>query len=236
LLLVGLLIAWYVRPQMMSERDTVFSTAIGAIKSIPAPDGSRITLNTDSVIEVAMTPHERRVQLQRGEAFFEVAKDPRRPFKVTAGNKVITALGTAFSVRRTAGNSIDVVVTEGAVRVDEAGRDEGTANAAILRAGGIAHSTESGTLIEERALPRAQEQLSWRIGTLVFRNESLVDAIAEFNRYNTRQMFVEDPAIKALRIEGNFRATNLDGFVHVLEDGFGLHVEQVGNRIELSQK
>jgi len=239
-LLVCVATAWYLYPeilaQMQGAHGTSYSTPIGGLAYVPTSDGSRITLNTNSAIHVAMTQSGRQIQLERGEAFFEVARDPSRPFRVGAGTRTITALGTAFSVRRGVGNDIQVIVTDGTVRIDGAEPSQGTADSAILAAGAVAHSTSAGTLIEDKPLPQAEEQLSWRTGMLIFRNESLLQAIQEFNRYNTRQLVVDDARIGALRIEGNFRATNLDGFVHLLEAGFGLQVEQHGNRINLSQK
>ena len=105
-----------------------FRTAIGAITAVPMSDGSKVTLNTDSQIHIAVTGHERRINLGRGEAFFEVAKDPNRPFVVVAGHCRVVAVGTQFSVWREA-DEVRVVVTEGRVRVERDDAPSGDAQA-----------------------------------------------------------------------------------------------------------
>src|SRR5882757_6434259 len=99
-----------------------YRTVIGGLQSVPLSDGSRVTLNTDSDLRIVLTAAERKVELNRGEAFFEVVKDPQRPFVVDAGNKRIIAVGTAFSVFHE-GSETRVKVTEGTVGVEEARRN-----------------------------------------------------------------------------------------------------------------
>src|SRR3981189_822736 len=83
-----------------SQQGTSYRTAIGGIAAISMKDGSTVTLNTNSDIRVALSETERRVDLEKGEAFFEVAKDPNRPFVVRVGDQRVIAVGTKFSVRR----------------------------------------------------------------------------------------------------------------------------------------
>jgi transmembrane sensor len=207
-----------------------YSTPVGGIASVPMADGSKVTLNTDSQIRIALTKTERRVELKHGEAFFEVSKDPSRPFIVRAGSKRVVAVGTKFSVRRE-GDDIEVIVTEGKVRVDDgAARGDSRADGSsdvLLTPGSIARADEAGVLVQRKTLPEAEEQLSWRLGLLMFRNLTLADAIAEFNRYNVRKIVIQDPAVATLKIEGNFRATNVEAFVRLLESGFPVRA-QVG--------
>jgi transmembrane sensor len=108
--------AYYLRPT-----GTTYTTPIGGMTTVPTKDGSTITLNTASQIRVQLTETERRIDLSRGEAFFEVAHDPTRPFIVNAGNNHITAIGTKFSVLLAKGNpeKVRVIVTEGTVRLEE---------------------------------------------------------------------------------------------------------------------
>ena len=194
-----------------------YSTAIGGLQAVPMTDGSRVTLNTDSEIRLAVTEKERRVELKHGEAFFEVAKDASRPFVVSAGGQRIVAVGTAFSVRRQ-GNDIRVIVSEGKVRVEVPGKDAALMQA--LPAGSIVRTSSNEVLVQTKSIAEVEQSLSWRSGLLTFRNTPLADAIAEFNRYNTRKIVIDDPAIAALEIGGIFRATNLDSFVDLLQDGF----------------
>jgi transmembrane sensor len=216
-----------------------YATPVGGLASVPMPDGSNITLNTDSQIRIALTDTERRVELGHGEAFFEVSKDPKRPFVVRAGDKRVIAVGTKFSVRRE-GDDIEIVVTEGKVRVEDgaAGQDSRVGGSAdvFLTPGSIARADDAGVLVQRRTLPEAEEHLGWRTGWLMFRDQGLADAIAEFNRYSARKIVIQDPAIASLKIEGNFRATNVDAFVRLLESGFPVRAEVRADQILLTAK
>lgn len=235
-LLLGSGIAVYLTLAPNGER---YATPVGGFASVPMADGSKVTLNTDSQIRIALTDTERRVELKQGEAFFEVSKDPKRPFIVRTGNQRVIAVGTKFSVRLD-GEDAEVVVTEGKVRVEDG--DVGTSPHAagpadvLLTPGSIARAGEAGVLVQRKTLPEAEEQLSWRTGVLMFRDQSLAEASAEFNRYNVRKIVIQDPAVAALKIEGNFRATNVEAFVRLLESGFPVRAEAQPEQIVLRSK
>jgi transmembrane sensor len=227
-----------------------YRTPIGGLSSVPMSDGSKVTLNTASEIRVAVNENERRIDLRQGEAFFEVAKDPNRPFVVEAGKKRVVAVGTKFSVRRD-GESVEVVVTEGKVRVEDASRPlrsraveasgspappPAADNPVFLTPGAIAYADEAGVLVHRKSLVEAETHLSWRSGVLMFREQNLADAVAEFNRYNVRKIVIADPVVGALKVEGNFRATNVDAFVRLLESGFPVRAVVEENQIVLSSK
>jgi transmembrane sensor len=224
-----------------------YSTPIGGIETVPLRDGSNITLNTATQVRIELTPTERHIRLDEGEAFFEVAHDPNRPFVVQVGTKRVIAVGTKFSVRRD-GDDIRVTVMEGKVRVETAATGGGqgpnrfaathksaagaelpeftrvsSPGEALLIAGSVASVGDEGMVIEQKPLAEAQDDLSWRQGYLTFHDMSLADAVAEFNRYNTHQIVIEDPAVAAVRISGSFRALNYAAFVRVLGDGFAIH-------------
>lgn len=227
-----------------TPRGDRYSTPIGGIASVPLSDGSNITLNTATQVRVELTPHERDIRLDAGEAFFEVAHDPARPFVVQVGNTRIIAVGTKFSVRRE-GDDVRVVVTEGKVRVESQSRrggglgvtskSEGDADAmpdatrdgppgaVFLTPGSVASASDDGIVIENEALAEVEDDLTWRQGYFTFHDTSLADAVAEFNRYNKHQIVIEDPAVAAIRISGTFRALNYEAFVRVLDDGFAIH-------------
>jgi transmembrane sensor len=204
-----------------------YSTPVGGMASIPLVDGSKVTLNTDSKIQVAVTKRERRVHLERGEAFFEVAKDTAHAFIVEVGDKRVIAVGTKFAVRRDAGN-IRVVVTEGKVRVEIAERPT-----ASLTAGAVALTTDAGTFVQVSSLSDAEDYLAWLRGVLVFHESTLAEAAAEFNRYNSRKIIIADSAVGPMRIAGAFRSSNLDGFVRLLEQGYPIRFVQQEDRIVL---
>ena len=213
---------------------TSYSTTVGGLASVPMSDGSKVTLNTDSEIRVAVTQKERRVELEQGEAFFEVAKDSTRPFIVRAGNKRVIAVGTKFSVRRDA-SDIQVVVTDGKVRVETEDR-KSSGSAESLAAGTIAQASDAGVLLQTKRFAEVEEALSWRQGILVFRQMTLADASAEFNRYNTRKIVIEDPAVAALRVAGSFRANNVEAFVRLLERGYPVRAEARGDQLVLTAR
>jgi len=241
-------LTWYA-----STSGPYYHTAVGGIASVPMSDGSKVTLNTESAIRLAVSDTERRVQLERGEAFFEVAKDPGRPFVVSAGNKRVVAVGTKFSVRRD-GNDLRVFVTEGKVRFEDdsllaspavaassqqsgsiAVKPRDDDNVMLLAAGAIARSGDSGVIVQERPLPEVEDYLSWRSGYLTFRDIPLADAVAEFNRYNERKIFIQDPSVAAIRFSGKVRPTSSEGFVRLLEDAFAIRAEHVDGRIVLTE-
>jgi transmembrane sensor len=218
-----------------------YVTPVGGRASVPMIDGSKITLNTNSQLRVALTATLRRVDLHQGEAFFEVAKDGQRPFWVAAGKKRIVAVGTKFSVRRD-GDDIEVIVTEGKVRVEDNAPESRTVFAAsarppvLLTPGAIARAGDAGVLVERISMQEAETHLSWRGGVLMFRDQSLAAAAAEFNSYNVRQIVIDDAAVGALKLEGNFTATNVDGFVRLIESGFPVRATLHDDRIVLSSR
>lgn len=233
----------------LNPRGEQYATPVGGLTYVPIRDGSKITLNTDSRVRVSLTEIARRVDLKQGEAFFEVARDPNRPFVVEAGRKRIVAVGTKFSVRRD-GDSVEVAVTEGKVRLEDTDRPvqgdatDATGSAApagvdapvLLTPGAIARMDGAGLLVQKKSLPEIETRLSWRVGVLMFRDQSLADAVAEFNRYNERRIIIADPATAALRVEGNFKATNADAFVRLLESGFPVRAVTRKNLIVLSSR
>jgi transmembrane sensor len=206
-------------------------------------DGSILTLNTDSTVRLQFTAGERRVKLERGEAFFEVAKDPVRPFVVEANDRRVVAVGTQFAVRRDdSDGDIQVVVTEGTVRIEGdrgiAASATGTAKSdgsggVLLPAGTIAHASGANLLLQKSQALAAQEAVSWRQGVLVFHDLTLAQAAAEFNRYNTRQIVVDDPAIAELTVAGSFQANNVEAFARLLEKGYPIRVRSSGNQVLL---
>jgi len=223
----------------LAPHGELYATPVGGLASVPMADGSQVTLNTDSQIRIALSETERRVELGHGEAFFEVSKDASRPFIVRAGNERVIAVGTKFSVRRE-GNIVQVVVTEGKVRVEDRAqahgyRVDGSADV-FLTPGSIARADDSGVLVQRKTLPEAEQQLSWRSGVLMFRDQSLGEAAAEFNRYNVRKIVIREPSVAALKIEGNFRATNVEAFVRLLESGFPVRAETHADQIVVAAR
>jgi transmembrane sensor len=209
-----------------------YRTAIGNVESMSLADGSEATLSSDSRIVVALSRRERHVDLQQGEAFFHAAKDPGRPFVVSAAGHRVVAVGTRFSVRRDGAN-LRVVVTEGLVRLESDPSNGHRWPTTLLPAGSVATTGASGTLVQTGSVEQAEQYLSWRDGFLSFRDTPLSAAAAEFNRYNARKIVIGDPVVADMRVGGNFRWSNTEAFVRLLEQGFPVRAEQRGDAIVL---
>lgn len=216
----------------------VYRTPIGGLATVPMADGSKVTLNTSTEITLAMTHKERRVNLVQGEAFFDVAKDPARPFVVQAGDQQVIAVGTRFSVRLKP-EGIHVAVTEGQVRIEKRpllAAEQPSANPSLLVAGTIADARNMEISIQQQPLVELERALSWREGYVSLRRASLAEAVAEFNRYNLRQLVIADPELAQIRVGGNFKSGNVDGFVRLLQKGFMIRVEEHEDRIVLTRR
>lgn len=230
LLTASLALGW--RYQTAVE-ETSYRTAVGTLQSVSLSDGSVATLSSDSRIVVRLSRNERHIDLQKGEAFFKVAKDPGRPFVVSAFDHRTIAVGTRFAVRRD-DTGLRVVVTEGVVRLEPEVAQTGRRQpATLLPAGSVALASAAGILVRSGPVDLAEEYLSWRSGYLSFHDTPLSVAAAEFNRYNTRQIVIDDPAVADMRVGGNFRWSNTDAFVRLLEQGFPVKAEHRGEIIVL---
>jgi transmembrane sensor len=213
---------------LRGERGDFYRTEIGVITALPLADGSKITLNTASEIRLVVDRRKREAEVKQGEAFFEVVPDPSRPFTVDAGDRRITVVGTKFSVRREHGK-LRVIVTEGKVSVSDSD--------VILRAGTIASSKDGESMtVQERTPEQAEELLNWREGYVTFDETSLAEAIAEFNRYNTRKLVIADATIASLPVSGHFRWTSIEPFARLLEEGFPVVVAREDDRIVFSAR
>jgi transmembrane sensor len=211
-----------------------YSTGVGGLDIVPLEDGSQVMLNTNSRIRVALTETERRIELDKGEAFFEVAKDRQRPFVVLAGDRRVVAVGTKFSVRRH-DNGVEVIVTEGRVRLESS--DNSPAQPATqLDAGAIARTANSAVMVKAQSPADVEQFLSWRSGYLRFRDTALADAVAEFNRYSKRKIIIADASISSIRIGGNFRTDSEEAFLWLLQNGFPVVVEQAEEQVVLKAR
>lgn len=214
----------------------IYSTAMGSVRTVLLADGSQATLSSDSRIEVALSRGERRIDLQQGEAYFEVSKNPERPFIVAAGQRHVVAVGTRFAVRRDSAD-LRVVVTEGTVRLQPGvAGNAAPAPPTLLKAGSTALASSHGVLVRAGSVEDAERLVDWREGYLTFRDSTLADAAAEFNRYNVRKIVMGDPQVAALRVGGNFRWSNTDTFVRLLEQGFPVRAEQQPDRVVLHSR
>lgn len=209
-----------------------FATTVGVRKIVPLVDGSRVELNTASAVRTAINEKVREVWLDKGEAYFEIAHRDGLPFVVHAGSRTVTVLGTKFSVRRD-GDKVTVSVVEGRVRVDDAVQPD-SVPAAIITAGDVAVARGSSTLLAGKSEDRVVSSLGWRNGILNFSDTTLADAAAEFNRYNAKHIRIGDDETGAIKIGGTFQVSNVDGFVRLLHEAYGLKIEDSDKGVTIS--
>ena len=211
---------------------TVLKTAKGEFRKVPLADSSVVSINGGSRVEVSLGAQERRINLTQGEAWFEVAKDKTKPFVVEAGGVLVRAVGTAFAVRRY-GHGADVVVTEGVVEV---WTEQGTAKKR-LAAGEHAYVAERAADIAVAREPEEIERkLAWREGLLVFRDQSLADAVAEFNRYNARAIVINDPRLRDRKFVGQYRIDQPERFADDVHTLLGVPVIAGVDAIEIGTR
>lgn len=209
-----------------------FDTEIGEIRHVPLPDGSIAELNTQSSLRVVMKPALRRVSLARGEAWFHVESDPERPFIVESGQVRVRAVGTAFSVRHY-DHGAEVLVSEGIVEVWMSGAEI----AAIrLSAGERALLQERVPAVREVAAPaEIDRRLAWRTGRIDLAGETLGEAVAEFNRYNLREIIVKQPGLASKRFYGVFRSDDPEGFAKAIRSSLNVPIDITRERIVIGR-
>lgn len=209
-----------------------YETAVGGRRLIGLTDGSQVELNTASEVRATVSAERRAVWLDRGEAYFEIAHDEKRPFVVYAGTRAITVLGTKFLVRRD-GAKVTVSVVEGRVRVTNVGRD-GVGRSTTITDGDIAVAQGASTLVTAKSGDQVNGALAWREGMFAFDQTRLSEIAAEFNRYNHKRLVVTGTEAPEIRIGGTFPVTRPRAFVSLLRDAYGLKVEETDDMIKIS--
>lgn len=206
-----------------------YATAVGERSSVTLPDGSLLVLDTASLAEVSYGETERAVRLLRGQAMFTVAHGQKAPFRVYAGDRIITATGTVFDVRLE-GERVRVALVEGSVRVEprplnfEKGRSAVSPRAAETLSAG--ETLVAGPHEPVRVSTGDVARLtSWRAGLAIFENTRLSDAIAEINRYTDRPLALGDAKAAQHRLSGTFRTGEAERFARTMTELFPLDIE-----------
>jgi transmembrane sensor len=216
------------------SRGEKYVSGVGELRQVSLTDGSSMALNTATETRVLFSESAREVQLSRGEAHFEVAKDRSRPFVVRSGNLTVTAVGTAFSVRLDAGR-VDVTVTEGVVEIAQVDAIEGARRRVSANQQAIVTSARP---VEVRSVEHeeAERRLAWRAGMVVFKGEPLAEAVAEVNRHNRRRIVIDDPTLAGRPVIGMFRANDIDTFARTAAAAMGADIIEDGSLIRLEAK
>ena len=218
-----------------AKREAPIATAVGEQRSLTLADGTRIFLNTETRLFVRENEMRRHVQLESGEALFDVAQDAHRPFVVTAGDKEIMALGTSFVIRRDP-RLLVVTLVEGKVSVTSVASE---ASGKIGKAEMMLTPGQRITFLE-RAPPRVDEPLlekvtAWRRGEVVLDKTRLRDAVDEMNRYSAVKLRIDDPLVEDIRVSGIFRAGDSARFARAVGETYRLSVEDEPQGIVISR-
>lgn len=193
-----------------NPNSVTYRTQVGERLTVTLPDGSTATIDTASELRVAYSDVERRLDLVRGQALFEVAHDRPTPFRVSAAGREILATGTVFNVRIDGGD-VRVALLDGAVRVRRAAGSAGAGAAEVrMRPGDTLRAAADGTVAVRAA--EIGQMASWRGGELVFNDSRLADAVAELNRYAVHPIQIEGQGVAELRVSGVFRTNDPERF------------------------
>lgn len=210
-----------------SGRDVI--TLKGDVRRIALAEGSAITLNTATTVRPALGDRLRRVDLLRGEALFDVARDPDRPFVVHAAAVQVQAIGTSFTVRLHDDARVEVAVTEGVVEVRRPGerpvRLEAERRAVVAAAGPVQVAAASGDELDRAS--------AWRNGRLDLSGLTLGEAATAFARYSDRTILIENPTVARLRVAGVFSTSDPEGFARAAALSLGLSLRPTPEGVRL---
>jgi len=234
--------------------DPTYTTGVGEQRVVRLDDGTRLSLNSGTHVRITYSDSERRVELVRGEAFFEVAHNAARPFIVTAGSQQVIATGTTFVVRYEAARTA-VTLLEGSVTVSPvpdisvqanvlstnrhpaisahaSPPSADTADVGLTLAPGerVTFAAGGGRRLDE---PKIEAVTAWRRGEVMLDSTQLEDAVAELNRYDKNTLIIDDPQIATLSISGIYHAGDSSGFAHTIAKLYGLEIVEQSNRIHL---
>ncbi len=212
---------------LTAGRPEKFQTVIGEQRTVLLDDGSKVTLNSASAIEVRLAKQRRHVLLVRGEALFEVAHDAARPFDVETGDVVLRAVGTQFDVNLQPRQTIVTMVEGKVVLVSVGGQPQQESSRPVLVAADRMTISAVGAQ-EHRHGVDVSAAIAWTQGRLVFKNRALGEIAEEFNRYNRRRIEIRSAELRAREITGAFRSDDPESFTSFLSGMPGVRVADDG--------
>ena len=221
--------AWWAEPAV--------ATVKGELRQLPLPDGSSVTLNTSTAIQTRFDARQRVVELVRGEALFDVAKDPQRPFQVQAGELTVKAIGTSFTVRRLPGQAVQVAVREGVVEIvhPSATRPLRAAHNQLVTLSAESGAARRVLVKQSVSAQQVARTLLWREGLVAFEGSTLAQAAAEFERYSDVRIIVVEPELAGQSITGLFAVNNPVGFARAAASAVGARVTEHGSELRISR-
>jgi len=212
-----------------------YATAIGGQRKFTLADGSVVTLNTNSQIDVELLHDRRDIHLVRGEAYFDVVHDKTRPFTVYADRYVVRDIGTAFAVHLLEKCLVNVRVTKGSVEIAARTARRGKLanepkSLGVIVAG---HDVVFGQKIERAEVVSDAElgrKLAWRQGQLIYSGQPLAEVLDDISRYSDIQIELADPALRNLPVGGAFSVNQTDAIIAALQNNFGVRAEWIDAR------
>jgi transmembrane sensor len=222
-----------------NEVNQRFETRIGEQNSIKLPDGSSVTLNTNTILDINFTETHRKLTLVKGEAKFDVTKDLERPFTVITGNSSFTALGTIFNVQKENEKDIELLVTEGRVLISDADTEitqlidqisqpnVHTIEDLILGQGEKTNIRNNVHFpIQILSEEQQKQDLAWQKGILIFDGEPLKSALNEVSRYTGANFTIIDDELSKLKVSGYFKTNDVEGLLQSLYYNFDIQYKQ----------
>ncbi|MFC4308197.1 FecR family protein [Steroidobacter flavus] len=219
--MIAILGAWFA----LGLRGDLIESKQAERRQVMLEDGTVVQLEPETRLRVKYEDELRRVELEQGRALFRVAKNPQRPFVVSADETSVRAVGTAFGVE-TGSRGVVVTVAEGKVAVADSPKARSSGAEIFLTAGQQVIVPDSGTVAPVRAVDTTRA-LAWAQGQLVFENDTLADVVQEFNRYNRVQLSITDAQLAARKVSGVFDATDSETLL--------AFIRQSGNEVNITR-
>lgn len=218
-----------------STRPVSYATRKGEKKVVSLDDGSVITLNTNTRLQVRYAGDRRHIHLLEGEALFDVAKDRQRPFVVTARGADVRAVGTSFTVSNVSSAPVEVLVREGIVDVTRADQPQQPTARVSANSRAILSRDTGAVAVAHVDEVELGSGLAWTDGRIIFRGETLAAAAAQFGRYSDIGIVVVDPGLGAERVAGVFNATDPVGFAKSVALSLNAKVEIRAEMVRLTR-
>jgi len=226
------LIQMHGHPDAPPQFASVFHTAVGERSSVQLQDGSEISLDTNSRVDIVYSKQERALEIAGGRAYFRVAKDASRPFIVTVADREVVAVGTEFDIRLDE-EHVFVTLIEGQVdiRATEQARDISTVQELVPGERLVVNRASGMATIARTDLAKI---VSWRQGKVLFESTPLSEAVAEMNRYLAAPIVIDDPALAQLHVNGMFYTAQPENFIKALIQYFGIKTRIADGATHLS--
>jgi transmembrane sensor len=208
-----------------------YATTVAGYERARLADGSTLELNATSAARVQFSRAERRVELETGEAHFAVAHDTSRPFVVNVGNVSVRAVGTAFNVRVSTDGAVEVIVTEGKVRIGQTGPASSASAAAPLVAAGerlVLRPNTPAVVAEKVPAETLRSALAWQSRLADFADAPLAAVVERFNARSRTQLILADSDLGARPVGGTFALDESEAFARLLTRDGELVAERRG--------